>query len=60
MTRYAIDLSFAAAVLAITLGVVSGVISAQFPIEANPWVPPVVGGITALAALVRRQFNVSD
>lgn len=58
--KYAFDLSFWAAAAAISLGTLTGVIVAQYPVEANPWVPPVAGGITAFAALIRRQFSVSE
>jgi len=58
--KYAFDLSFFAALAAIAFGTLSGVISAQFPVDANPWVPPVVGGIAGVAAIVRRQFNVPE
>lgn len=58
MSGWTLDLRFAAAVLAIVLGTVAGVLTATLPGVA--WVPPVVAGITALAALVRRTGDVPD
>lgn len=58
--KYALDLSFWAAAAAISLGALTGVIVAQYPVDVNPWVPPVAGGLTAFAALIRRQFNVPE
>lgn len=58
--NYALDTTFAAALLAIVLATVAGVITALFPSDANPWVTPVVVGIVAVAALIRRQFNVPE
>lgn len=58
MTGWTLDLRFAAAVLAIVLGTVAGVLTAVFP--GLPWVPPVVAGIAALAALIRREGGADD
>lgn len=56
--NYAVDTTFAAGILAIVLATAAGVLTALFPSDANPWVVAVVAGITAIAALVRRQFHV--
>lgn len=58
MQGWTLDLSFAAAVVAIVLSTVAGVLTAQLP--GVPWVAPVVAGITALAALVRREGGADD
>jgi hypothetical protein len=58
--KYAIDTTFAAALLAIVLGTVSGVLVTIFPSNVYPWIGAVVGGIAAIAALIRKQFNVPE
>lgn len=62
--NYAIDRTFAAAVVAIVLGTLAAVLTAAVqpgaPLEGQFWVVPVVGGITALAALTRSQFQVPE
>lgn len=52
MFGWSLDRGFSAAFVAIVLATVAGVLTAQLPGE--PWVAPVVAGITALAALIRR------
>jgi len=58
--RYALDTSFAAALLAIVLATAAGVLTAVWPADAHPWVSPVVAGITAAAALIRRRFDAPE
>lgn len=56
----AIDKTLTAALIAIILGAVAGVLTAVFPSDANPWIVPIVTAVTAIAALIRRQFNVPE
>jgi len=58
--RYALDTSFAAAVAAIVASTIAGVLTAVWPSDAHPWVAPIVAGITALAALIRRRFEAPE
>jgi len=64
MTKLALDKTLTAAVVAIVLGTLAGVLTAETQpgaaLAGAVWVPPVVAGITAIAALIRRQFSVPD
>jgi hypothetical protein len=58
--KYAIDRTFAASLSAIVLGTTAAVLTAAgqpgAPLAGQFWIVPVVGGITAIAALVRSQY----
>lgn len=41
-----------AAIVAIVLGTLAGVLVAVFPSDVFPWVPVVAGGLTAIATVV--------
>lgn len=56
--RWTLDTSFAAALAAIILGTLAGVLSVVFP--GAPWVAPVVAGLAALGALLRRTAGLPD
>lgn len=58
--KYELDFHFAAAVFAIVLSTTAGVLTAMFPSDVHPWITALVAGIVALAALVRREFDVED
>lgn len=60
MTRPTISTPFAAAVFAVVLTTLSGVLASVFPSDAYPWIAPVVAGITAIAALVRLEFKAPE
>jgi len=64
VTRPTIRSPFLAAVFAIVLSTLSGVLSAAGqpgqPLEGAFWIAPVVIGITALAALVRLEFKAPE
>jgi len=60
MRPLALDTSFTAAVVAIVLATFAGVLTAVWPSDAHPWVSPIVAGITALAALIRRRFQAPE
>ena len=53
-----LDTATEVAILAIVLGAVSGVLTAVFPSDANPWIVPVAGAITAIATLIRQKAGV--
>ena len=55
-----LDTATEVAILAIVPVAVSGVLTAVFPSDANPWVVPVTAAITAFAALVRTEFHVPE
>jgi hypothetical protein len=58
--KYAIDRTFAASLSAIVLGTAAAVLTAAgqpgAPLAGQFWIVPLVGGITAVAALVRSQY----
>ncbi len=53
-----LDTATEVAILAIVPGAVSGVLTAVFPSDANPWIVPISGAIAAIAPLIRQKVGV--